>query len=124
MDRHARDSVVTGYEDLVVDLDLPDLNDRHVLAAAITGRCDTIVTSNLRHFPVEMLEPYGIQVQHPDVFLLGHLVMGPGVFCRSLSAIRKRLNNPPYTAIDYLGTLRKVGLTETVSELERYVEQI
>ena len=34
MDRAARDCLVTGYEKLIPAIDLPDPNDRHVLAAA------------------------------------------------------------------------------------------
>lgn len=48
MDKHAEDALVTGYEDLIPGLQLPDADDRHVLAAAIRGRADVIVTMNLR----------------------------------------------------------------------------
>jgi len=34
---------------------MPDSNDRHVVAAAIRARAQTIVTANLRHFPQEVL---------------------------------------------------------------------
>src|SRR5215210_7935802 len=43
--------------------------DRHVLAAALRGRADVIVTSNVRHFPASSLESYDIDVQEPDNFL-------------------------------------------------------
>jgi predicted nucleic acid-binding protein len=45
------DAIVDSYESLITTLDLPDPNDRHVLAAAIAGRADVIVTLNLKHFP-------------------------------------------------------------------------
>ena len=45
------DCLVTGYEPLIEGILLPDPNDRHVVAAAIVGRADVIVTTNLRHFP-------------------------------------------------------------------------
>jgi hypothetical protein len=35
MDSHVCDCLVTGYESLIPSLTLPDLDDRHVLAAAI-----------------------------------------------------------------------------------------
>ena len=38
MDAHTIDALVTGYEDLIEGLLLPDPDDRHVLAAAIRGR--------------------------------------------------------------------------------------
>jgi hypothetical protein len=44
------DCLITDYEDLTEGLALPDKDDRHVLAAAIRGHADAIVTTNLRHF--------------------------------------------------------------------------
>jgi hypothetical protein len=76
MDQHAGDALVAGYEDLFPGLQLPDPNVRHVLAAAIRGRADVIVTANLRDFPTGTLAPLGIEAQHPDEFVL-HLRMLP-----------------------------------------------
>lgn len=59
MDRATRDSLVEGYHALIPALTLPDADDRHVLAAAIVGRCDVIVTQNLADFPAEALDPFG-----------------------------------------------------------------
>jgi hypothetical protein len=36
MDKHAADALVTGYEDLIPGLQLPDPGDRHVVAAEPT----------------------------------------------------------------------------------------
>lgn len=44
MNAHARDALIRDFEDLVPSLSLPDPDDRHVLAAAIRGRADVIVT--------------------------------------------------------------------------------
>lgn len=44
MNAHARDAMIQGFEDLIPSLTLPDPDDRHVLAAAIRGRADVIVT--------------------------------------------------------------------------------
>jgi PIN domain len=70
MNAHVRDCLVTGYEDLIPALDLPDPDDRHVLAAAIRGRADVIVTCNLADFQADQLAHYGIEARHPDDFLL------------------------------------------------------
>ena len=67
MDRAVRDCLVTGYEPLVPTLSLPDLRDRHVLAAAIAGQCDTIVTQNLQHFPDAVLTSFGITRYIPTI---------------------------------------------------------
>ena len=122
MDKATRDALITGYEALIACLDLPDPDDRHVLAAAIVGRCDVIVTHNLQDFPQK--KPYGIEAQHPDDFLVNHLHLAPGKFCGAVRKVRVRLKNPPYTVEDYLATLTRQGLVVTVSELEQFSQLI
>lgn len=56
MNAHTRDALVAGYEDMIEVLALPDPDDRHVLAAAIKGRADLIVTANLKDFPADALD--------------------------------------------------------------------
>ena len=92
LNRATRDCLVTGYDGLISALELPDPNDRHVLAAAIAGRCDAIVTCNLRDFPEPAVMPYGIAVQHPDDFLTNHIDLMPGAFCVDVRKIRSRLS--------------------------------
>jgi len=48
--------LIEGYEGLIESIDIPDKNDRHVVAAAIRGRCDVIITLNTKHFPTATLE--------------------------------------------------------------------
>jgi hypothetical protein len=64
------DAIVTGYEPQVDRLDLPDLDDRHVLAAAIRSGATSIVTANLADFPRDVLARYGIEPLAPDEFVL------------------------------------------------------
>ena len=52
---------------------LPDANDIHVLAAAVAGSCDTIMTINAKDFPRNLLAEEGISRVDPDNFLMGHL---------------------------------------------------
>ena len=56
-------------EELIERLELSDANDRHVSAAAVRSGADVIVTQNLKDFPEEKLDPYGIEAQHPDTFI-------------------------------------------------------
>jgi hypothetical protein len=121
MDKHAADALVTGYEHLIEGLRLPDPNDRHVLAAAIRGRADVIVTSNLRHFPAEILAYFGIEAQHPDEFVLHLLDLAPGVVVGAARDHRESLKNPPKTITEYLDALEAQGLTQTVSVLREYM---
>lgn len=57
MNRAFPDALVTGWEPLVSTIDLPDPNDRHVVAAAVIGRADVIVTENRKDFPAGNLGP-------------------------------------------------------------------
>lgn len=51
-------------------LDLPDRADRHVLAAALAGGADLLLTLNLRDFPRRALAPHGLRAQSPDDFAM------------------------------------------------------
>lgn len=124
MDRATRDALITGYDALIPSLTLPDANDRHVLAAAIVGRCDVIVTANLKDFPDTVLAPFGIEAQHPDEFLSNQLHLAQGLFCATVQKVRRRLKNPPYTIEEYLETLTRNGLVAVAAELRPFAELI
>ena len=91
------DCMVTGYESLIPSLSLPDPDDRHVLAAAIAGHADAIVTSNGKDFPEEVLDSFGIELQSPDEFVVNQIMLNK---IRALSAIkdmRMRWQRPEIT---------------------------
>lgn len=118
MDAKTRDALITGYESRIDDLILPDVNDRHVLAAAIQGRCELIVTRNLKHFPANALSAHNIQAQHPDVFLADLLGRNTLMFCAAIRKVRIRAKNPPIDVENLLTRLLNAGLTHTASELK------
>lgn len=70
MREHFEDAEVEGYEAIVPAM-ANDPKDRHVLAAAIVGGADILVTSNARHFPPHSREPCKIDLRGPDEFLCG-----------------------------------------------------
>ncbi len=57
---------------------LPDPADAHVLAAAVAGGADALVTFNVRDFPRRALAAHGIEARHPDGFLWELLSVSPG----------------------------------------------
>lgn len=87
MDGSIRDVRVTGYEHRVSGLELPDLDDRHVLAAAIHAGAQKIITNNLRDFPAVRLDPWGISAENPDDFLSGLHEDDPQALCKVVAAI-------------------------------------
>lgn len=119
MDLHAVDALVTGYEDLIPGLRLPDPNDRHVVAAAIRGQADVIVTMNLRDFPADVVGEFGIEAQHPDEFVHHLLDLAPEAVMAAAESHRQSLKNPSRTIEEYLDTLERQGLTKTVVALRQ-----
>lgn len=51
MNRAFPAAVIDGFEHLIDQIELPDVDDRHVLAAAVHGECDFLVTYNDKDFP-------------------------------------------------------------------------
>ena len=70
------DAWVEGYADLIASM-TNDGKDRHILAAAIRGGCESIITFNSRHFPAQATDPFNIAVVHPDEFLIDLYYLDP-----------------------------------------------
>lgn len=119
MDQHTDDALVMGYESLITGLNLPDPDDRHVLAAAIKCGANAIVTLNLKDFPADVVAPLGIDVLHPDDFIAYQVDMAPAAVCSAVKKMRQRLKNPPYTASEYLAAI-KPRLPNTASMMMEY----
>ena len=120
MNLAVEDCLVDGHGPLASMLTLPDPDDRHVLAAAIVGRADVIVTSNLRHFPKTILEPLRIEAQHPDVFIR-HVLDLDIQAVTAVRLVRARMRNPAMEPAEYLDMLLRQGLPDTVAFLREIV---
>ena len=115
MDEHFPGAIVTGYEALISELSLPDSRDRHVLAAAIQGRANVIVTQNLRDFPADRLAPHGLEARHPDDFIVGLFETQPDAVLAAVRGHRAALKNPPRSREEHLAALEGLGLVRTAS---------
>lgn len=122
MDAHAQDAKITGYEPLIEIVNLPDPDDRHVLAAAIRSGANAIITFNQKDFPQDALEPYGVEALHPDDFIYYQIDMAPSVCCAAIRRQRLSLKNPAVSVDDLLATLQKQQLPQTVSKLREFSE--
>jgi predicted nucleic acid-binding protein len=123
MNSHVRDCLVNNYEYLIPSLTLPDLDDRHVLAAAIVGNADVIVTFNLKDFPQSILSQHNIEAQHPDDFISDVIDLKPAKVIAAAELCRKRLKNPSKTIHEYLETLLQQGLSVSVSMLRELYDE-
>ncbi len=102
MNRSVPNSLITGYEWMINSLQLPDPNDRHVLAAAIQGRVDAIVTFNLKDFPQSILDTHGIESLHPNEFITDLIDLSPLAVAEAARTCHQRLKNPPTSREEYL----------------------
>ena len=118
------DSLVENYEPLIDGLTLPDVNDMHVLAAAIKGQAEVIVTFNLKDFPKQQLQPFDIWVQHPDEFISHLIDLAPETILLVVRQQRLSLKNPPRTVDEFLDTLLRQQLPRTVAFLKQRKELI
>lgn len=86
-------------------------SDRHVLAAAVAGGAQVLVTRNVKHFPRRACQPFGISVQTPDDFLAGMCRDDPQAVLEALEKQSHRYTAPPMTVDEIL---RRHALTMPV----------
>lgn len=124
MNKAVPDSLVTNYESLIDDLELPDVDDRHVLAAAIRSGAQAIITFNLKDFPQEVLGQYGIEAIHPDAFIEYQLDLHQGAVITAAKQHRESLNNPPKSPSNFIDTLAAQGLAISADRFREFIELI
>ncbi len=122
MDEHFDDALVSGYEPLVEALDLPDADDRHVLAAAIRCGAGYIVTNNLADFPEEVLTRFDIGAMSADAFLSQTVELYASEALAVLRALRAHYRNPPFTPSGFVLDLTAKGLPRLAALAERHRE--
>ncbi|KGM48757.1 RSP_2648 family PIN domain-containing protein [Pseudooceanicola atlanticus] len=91
---------VTVPEGMEARLWLPDPADIHVLAAAVAGSADGIVTMNAKDFPRNILAEEGLTRADPDTLLLGFFEAQPEVMrsaCDAVLAEARRLSGEDWT---------------------------
>jgi predicted nucleic acid-binding protein len=117
MNRAIRDVLVTGYEPLIDALDLPDPDDRHVLAAAIKARAQVIVTENTKDFPQARLASWNIEARCADEFVLDLIDLNQQAVYAQVQRMADSWQNPPGVVEDVLVSLECVGLVGSAAAL-------
>ncbi|MBY5932835.1 PIN domain-containing protein [Tateyamaria omphalii] len=99
---------------------LPDPADVHVLAAAIAGSSDIILTSNAKDFPRNILAEEGLSRADPDGFLLGCFEAQPEAVSHAGHAVlaeARRLSGDTWTM---RSLMKKARLPRLGKALERH----
>ena len=96
------EAMVTGHESLL-PVCANHEKDRHVLATAIRGHAELIVTSNLRHFPAKSLEPWDVFACHPADYLITLYTLNAGVVVARLEEIARKRKRTPEQHLALLG---------------------
>ncbi len=117
MERAFPEAIVGGYEDLIPSFDLPDPDDRHVLAAAVKGSASLIVTENLGDFPEAILSQYGIEACTADEFIVNTIQLYTTDAVAALREMRSRYDAPAMTPDELRLALIAAGLVLTTAEL-------
>ena len=102
------DAEVSGYQSLLASMTC-DPKDRHVLGAAVRSNAAAIVTFNLDDFPDSSVNPYQIDVIHPDSFLLDLLDLAPSIVIAELERQAAANRREPRTLSGLLDALRRAG---------------
>lgn len=102
-------------------LELPDADDRHVLAAALATGADYIATANLKDFPAGVLKPLGVEAIHPDDFLHRRFEQDAGLVLAAFTKMRARRRSPPLTAEALIDALARSGLPRIANDLRAAV---
>ena len=124
MREHFGEALVRGYEPLIGTLDLPDADDRHVLAAAIRCGARHIVTDNLADFPATVLAGFDIEAIDADTFLSRMFDRYPSEAVAVLRILRQVYRNPPFSPHEFILDLAAKSLPRLAALAERHRDSL
>lgn len=113
-----------AWAPLVAGDNLTDPDDRHILAAAVAGHADCIVTANLKDFPAEIVGVYGLEVVDPDRFVINQWDLDPLIAMAAFKRMRARWRNPQATPENFAKALEQGGLPATAQRIRDAAELI
>jgi predicted nucleic acid-binding protein len=108
---------VTADAALEARLWLPDSGDVHVLATAIAGRAEAIVTLNLRDFPARELVGHGVEAIHPDACLYALWLEHPDTVAAVAGSVHATAERMAGEGMDLRGLLKRAKLPRLAKAL-------
>ena len=124
MHEHFAEAPVTGYEARIGTLELPDADDRHVLAAAIRCGAHYIVTDNPADFPAGVLARFDIEAVDADGFLSRTFDLHPSEALGVLRILREAYSNPPFTPSEFVRDLAAKGLPRLAAQADERLDAL
>jgi len=111
------DANVENFEALIPGINIPDKDDRHVVACTVKCKADLIVTHNLKDFPRKELSKYDIEIQEPDKLISNLIDISAETSCKAFNKMVKRLKSPKKTTDEVLKTIKECGLKKSAKKL-------
>jgi hypothetical protein len=111
------EALVSGHGPLIESLELPDPDDRHVLAAAVTCGARQIATDNVGDFPPAILEPFGLEAVEADECLSRTFELYQSEALLVLKDLRSHYGNPHFTAAEFVMDPTAKGLPKLAAHL-------
>lgn len=114
-------AIVPEAKGLEQRLWLPDPNDIHVLASAISSSADGIITLNRKDFPRSILAEEGVTRTDPDAFLYQLWLAEPGAIetaARAVLAKAQELSDRPWEMRALLKKARLPRVAKALSDIE------
>jgi len=124
MDRVLPSANVTGHLVHLSKINLPDPDDRHVVAAAIEAGASTVVTWNVRDFPVAALRPFGLRKISPDAFLMELYAALPDLVVAAAANARANLRMSGHGAADFVAALRRQKLKRFSDAIAAHISEL
>ncbi len=115
------DALVQNYKGLINNLTLPDEDDRHVLAAAIKTNANVIVTNNIKDFPNEYLQSFGLNAKTADDFLTDIIDLNQEQAIAAFKEMVLSKKNPKLDEFEVLDQLRRAELRDTANYLHAFL---
>ncbi|TCF02892.1 hypothetical protein MCC10078_0822 [Bifidobacterium longum subsp. longum] len=122
MDQAFPESSIHVEESEWSQFDLPDPDDRHVLAAAAQGQADALATRNIKDFPQKLLDSFSIQVITPDDLLCVLLRRNPEATANAIRELIDSRHRPPINIPDFAKRLERSGATQFAAAIA-YIRQ-
>ncbi|MGH1355701.1 MAG: RSP_2648 family PIN domain-containing protein [Thalassovita sp.] len=107
---HWSKAVVTWPPSLENRLYLPDPDDVHVLAAAIAGSADVLLTMNAKDFPKHTLAEEGLSRQTPDELLYYCWLDAPERVAAAIEKVRQQADHLSGDTWDIRKLMKKARL--------------